>query len=87
MSSVFNTEGSILSIVPRRRNDETGQYEEAYSNEAVLDVLRSTRLSTREVANELGCHRTTAYERLSELEINGEIVSTEVGNAKIWELD
>jgi DNA-binding NtrC family response regulator len=87
MSSAFNTGGSILLIVPRRRNDETGQYEEAYSDEAVLDVLRGTRLSTREVANELGCHRTTAYERLSELEVEGKITSTEVGNTKIWELD
>lgn len=73
--------------MPRRRDNETGQYEIVYSDEAVLKLLRETRLSTSEVADELGCHRTTAYERLSKLEENGKITSAEVGNTMIWEPD
>lgn len=87
MSSGFKFTEYVFPSVPRRRDDETGQYEEAYSDEAVLDALRDTRLSTREVADELDCHRTTAYDRLSELEKSGRIISTEVGNTIIWELD
>lgn len=71
--------------MPRRRDDETGKYEIVYSDETVLDLLRGTRLSTREVADELGCHRTTAYEKLSKIEEDGKITSTEVGNTLIWE--
>lgn len=78
-------EATILLSVPRRRDDETGQYEVVYSDATVLDLLHDTRLSTSEVANKLGCHRTTAYERLSKLEEDGKITSTEVGNTMIWE--
>jgi predicted ArsR family transcriptional regulator len=71
--------------VPRHRDDETGQYEVVYSDATVLDLLRDTRLSKREVANKLGCHRTTACEKLSKLEEDEKIASTEVGNTMIWE--
>jgi DNA-binding NtrC family response regulator len=72
--------------VPRRRNEETGQYEEVYSDEAILKRLRDTRLSTSEIANELGCHRTTAYDRLAEMEERNKVSSSAVGNTLIWEI-
>lgn len=77
----------MLRPVPRRRDNETGQYEVVYSDEDVLGVLRGTRLSTSEVANRLDCHRTTAHDRLTTLEKEGEVLSTEVGNTYIWEVD
>ncbi|MDS0474794.1 hypothetical protein [Natrinema sp. 1APR25-10V2] len=44
-------------------------------------------MATSEVAEALGCHRTTAHEKLRNLEEDGEIESTEAGNTLIWELD
>jgi DNA-binding transcriptional regulator YhcF (GntR family) len=73
--------------VPRRRNDETGKYEVVYSDETVIELLRGTRLSTREVADELDCHRTTAHDRLVELESEGKVVSSKVGNTFLWEIE
>ena len=72
--------------MPRRRNEETGQYEEVYSDEAILELLRDTRLSTSEIANKLGCHRTTAYDRLIEMEEQNKVNSSAVGNTLIWEI-
>jgi len=71
--------------VPRKRDEETGLYEEVYSQDDVLDALRGTRLSTSEVADALGCHRTTAHDRLVKMEDEGLISSTEAGNTLIWE--
>jgi len=72
--------------MPRRRDEETGRYQEVYSDELILDLLRGTRLSTSEVAQELDCHRTTAHDRLVELEEDGKVVSTATGNTRIWEV-
>lgn len=72
--------------MPRRRNSDSGQYEEVYSTKDIVELLRDTRLGTSEVADELGCHRTTAHDRLHELK-QGSIVTCErVGNTQIWSL-
>ncbi|WP_424017346.1 helix-turn-helix domain-containing protein [Halorientalis pallida] len=72
--------------MPRKRDKETGLFEEVYSRDDILDTLRGTRLSTSEVADALNCHRTTAHERLTELEEDGIITSSEAGNTLIWEV-
>ncbi|WP_369693808.1 helix-turn-helix domain-containing protein [Halomicrobium sp. LC1Hm] len=72
--------------VPRRRNDESGRYQEVYSDEDILSLLEGTRLSTSEVADQLDCHRTTAHDRLTELEDEGKITSKQVGNTLLWEI-
>lgn len=72
--------------VPRKRNDESGRYQEVYSDEEILSLLEGTRLSTSEVAEQLECHRTTAHDRLTELEAEGKITSNQVGNTLIWEI-
>jgi len=71
--------------MPRHRDSETGQYEEVYSDEELLDLLEGTRLGTSEVADHLGCHRTTAHDKLTRLEEKGLIESTKVGNTLMWE--
>ena len=71
--------------VPRRRNDESGRYQEVYSDEDILCLLEGTRLSTSEVADQLDCHRTTAHDRLSELEDERKVSSSSAGNTLIWE--
>ncbi|QLH78007.1 winged helix-turn-helix transcriptional regulator [Halosimplex rubrum] len=74
-------------LVPRRRNDESGRYQEVYSAEEILSLLEDTRLSTSEVAEQLDCHRTTAHNRLSKLEDVGKVTSKQVGNTLIWEIE
>lgn len=61
-------------------------FEEVYSDADFLNVIRGTRLSTSEVAEELDCHRTTAHEKLRHLEDNEDIESTQAGNTLIWEI-
>lgn len=70
----------------RRRDSETGRYEEVYADEEILDLLKGTRLGTSEVAEHLNCHRTTAHDKLTQLEQEGLVSSTSVGNTFVWEL-
>jgi len=72
--------------MPRERNRESGQFEQVYPDDDILAVLDGTRLATREVADELDCHRTTAHDKLRELETAGLVKATQVGNTLIWEL-
>jgi DNA-binding GntR family transcriptional regulator len=69
-----------------RRDSETGQYEEVYADEEILKLLTGTRLGTSEVADQLNCHRTTAHDKLTQLEQEGLVNSTSVGNTLVWEL-
>lgn len=70
----------------RKRDQESGRYEDVYSDEDVLSVLRGTRLATTEVANELDCHRTTAHDKLRDLEDEGLVKASRAGNTLIWEV-
>ncbi len=73
-------------MVSRRRDEDSGKYTEMYSDSEIVAALSGTRLSTTEVAEELNCHRTTAHERLGELEKKGLVTSKEVGNTLLWEM-
>ncbi|WP_394345571.1 hypothetical protein [Haloarcula sp. Atlit-47R] len=39
------------------------------------------------MANELGCHRTTAHDLLTQMEDNGLVKSKQVGSTLMWKLD
>jgi GTP-sensing pleiotropic transcriptional regulator CodY len=71
--------------MPRRRDSETGRYQQRYTADEIVNELRDTRLATVEVADRLGCHRSTAFEKLRELEAEGLVRSKQVGNTLIWE--
>jgi len=73
-------------MAPRRRDDNSGKYTEVYSESEIIATLSGTRLSTTELAEELDCHRTTAHDRLRELEAEGVVISKEVGNTLLWEI-
>lgn len=73
--------------MPEGRDEDTGQFEQVYDEGRICDLLRDTRLSTSEVADKLDCHRTTAHRRLREIEEEGKIQSTQVGNTLLWELN
>lgn len=70
----------------RSRDKSTGKFEEVYSDDQILDLLRGTRLGTSEVANRLDCHRTTAHDKLVGLRERDCIESTQVGNTLMWQL-
>lgn len=72
--------------MPRKRDKDSGLFEEVYSDEDFFSALSGTRLSTSEVAEELECHRTTAYDKLRSMEKEGLVVSTRAGNTLIWEV-
>ena len=74
------------SIVPRRRDEDSGRFERIYDEQSVNDVLSGTRLATSEVADALGCHRTTAHALLVQLEDEGMVESSEAGGTCIWEM-
>lgn len=73
--------------MPKRRDKDTGRFEKAVSDEEIIELLEEIRMSTSEVAEEIGYHRTTTYDRLSALETEGLITSTQVGNTYIWEVE
>lgn len=69
----------------RDRDEDTGKYEQVYTDSEIAAALEGTRLSTSEVADALDCHRTTAHERLTELEERGLVESSAAGRTFIWE--
>lgn len=65
-----------------RERDESGQYTEQINLEAVLSVFERAEvpvLTASEVADELGCSRPSAYNKLEELEERGELHKKKVG--------
>jgi len=65
--------------------EEDGRRE--YSDEQFLTAVREHGpLVTAEVAEEVGCSRRQAYNRLSELEQSEEVSSRKVGNTLLWTL-
>ncbi|WP_158228712.1 winged helix-turn-helix domain-containing protein [Halorubrum sp. C191] len=73
--------------MPKRRDEETGRFSQSVSDEEILEVITDTRMSTSEIADEIGYHRTTTYDRLVALEEEGVIESSRAGNTYIWEVD
>ena len=73
--------------MPRRRDTDSGQYSKVYSKQEVVNLLNGDRLGTSEVADELGCHRTTAHKLLTEMESEGLVKSKPVGRTFIWTLE
>lgn len=68
-----------------RPRDEHGDFAEEYSTRRYLRALRRIEpASTGEVANEVGCHRNNARERLKDLEKEGRVEKDKIGGAFIW---
>ncbi|WP_337653193.1 winged helix-turn-helix domain-containing protein [Halomontanus rarus] len=72
----------------RSRDDETSQYREEYPEKDFLEAIRECSVaSTTNVATEIGCNRSTALRRLTQLEKREKIASERVGEkAKVWYL-
>ena len=71
--------------MPPKRDEETGRYEEEYSDEMFLSAVSITSPSTTSsIANEVGCSYDLAYRRLHTLEEEGELTKEEIGGTFVW---
>lgn len=68
------------------RDSESGKYEQGFTPDAALEALRELRgaATTSEIADEVGCVRRTAYNKLVELEESGTITSRNSGRTRLW---
>lgn len=80
--------------MPERRRNDTGQFteSEAYSDDDFLEALQELGGSagTKQIADEVGCHRDTARRRLHNLADAGDIEKHKTGesqqSAVLWML-
>lgn len=68
------------------RDDESGEYTTGYTLDDTLAALRTFggAASTSEVADQLGCARRTAFNKLTELEDGGRVESRKTGGTRLW---
>lgn len=67
------------------RDEETGQFTQEFPLSAFLDAVNELDpATTTNVADEIGCSYDLAYRRLKELEDDGDVRATRVGNTFIW---
>lgn len=71
--------------MPRVKDQTTGKYTTVYSDREIIDFLASEGFAgTREVADKLGCDRSHAYRRLSDLESENRIVTRLIGGNCVY---
>jgi len=74
-------------MAERTRDDELQRFKQEYADTDFLEAVSELDLPTaKDVADELGCAKTTAAGRLNKLEEQGEVSAREVGQAKVWRL-
>lgn len=70
---------------------EGGKFEDKYSDDAVVQALAAAYpepLTNQEVADEVGCAKATAHNRLHELKEDGVVNTKEPGaRARVWWVD
>jgi predicted ArsR family transcriptional regulator len=75
-----------MSNNPDRPRSDSGQYTEEITLDETLAIFSDQEPRTaKEVADELGCVRRTAYNKLSELAERGDLERKKVGGrAVVW---
>jgi hypothetical protein len=80
-----------LSDLPmaRDRDDESGKYTDAYSDEDFIEAIRTEGglAGTTAVAEIVGCTRRQALNRLKELRERNRVQSKDVGRSLVWQLN
>jgi len=73
-------------VMPRERDNDSGKYTDAYTNEDLLEAIREHggAAATLEIAEMVGCHRDTARRRLNNLTEAGKVQRRDVGDAALW---
>ena len=71
--------------MPRTRDEQSGKYRTAYSDEDFIEAIRTAdQPSTPEVADALGCADRTALVRLHDLADAGKVERRKVGAVNLW---
>jgi predicted ArsR family transcriptional regulator len=72
----------------RDREEESGKYSPTYQPEDFITALDELGGSagTKDIADEVGCHRDTARRRLLALQEDDRVEKTTVGDAALWTL-
>lgn len=74
--------------MPTDRDEETGQFEEKYPQEAFLDAVRETDpATTTEVAERVDCSYDLAYRRLNALREESVVSRVTIGNTFVWSVE
>jgi predicted ArsR family transcriptional regulator len=73
----------------RERDDESGKYTHAYSDEDFVQAIETADglAGTGDIADAVGCSHRQALNRLKELERRGVVISEDVGKSLIWRQD
>jgi hypothetical protein len=73
----------------RDRDDESGQYTDAYSDEDFIEAIDAEGglAGTTAVAEIVGCTRRQALNRLKELREQNRVKSKNVGPSLVWQLE
>lgn len=76
----------LSTRMPRHRDEESGQFTDAYSDDEFFDVVNESDgpTGTGEIAERVGCTRRHALNRLRALEDKGVVTSKNVGNTLVW---
>lgn len=70
-----------------RSRDSDSRFAEEYTDEDFLEAIAGQDMPTTvDVAEAVGCKRTTAYPRLQRLEESGDVAGKKIGNANVWRL-
>ena len=74
-----------IGLMPDR-DEETGRYTGEYDRTDFLTAIQNHDgiPGTGEIASAVGCSHDTAYKRLQQLEREGTVESSKVGNTLVW---
>lgn len=78
----------MTTAMARERDENSGKYTDAYSDDDFLEALREEDgvAGTGDIADSVGCTRRNALNRLRELEESSQVTSKEVGRSLVWML-
>jgi DNA-binding MarR family transcriptional regulator len=71
--------------VPRKRDEDTGQYTETATDDEILEFLaENDGAGTGDVADRFDYEQPSAYRRLKRLEEEGRVRSRRIGGSLLW---
>ena len=71
--------------MPRERDETSGKYRTAYTDEDFIETVRAgDQPTTPEIADALDCADRTALVRLNELAEEGRVRKRKVGSVNLW---
>lgn len=78
----------VMADDPADLRDEAGRFSRQYPLDAFETAVREATgtVTTRQVAETVGCSHELAYKRLTELVDDGTLTSESVGAARTWSI-